>query len=605
MESVQAYIDGLCARFKELSENANRRAQDLGNMQSGPLADAKAKLLQLRMKANVQQMKLDQLRKRVSGACTALQQKWEEDQRKAIEAKAKEESDRIVKAVTETVQAAEDQAGKIEEGVRSAEFTGMKSDLSGAALETMSTNADNALQALKDAKDKVAEVIARVHKEGGKSQMSMKVELTKLQNRCVTMDRKTRAAADVVRRAREQVVKDALVQLKSSMRKALRNIGKSSDELFDEYAQGGSELDDEQLAKLLESMPEHGLSTPDALRMLHQIRSGGLRRQDLARVCQEYRSCRKPIALTVSFDINQPETVRMLTPGEVLEILEGPVDDDKGSRKVSRVRGRALKDRSTGWVTTTGNLGTLFLEECEKPFMKCSVEASLRETADDASNESRTIDVGEVLEVLEGPRQETAEPEKFLKGTAVKDGASGWIRVKDANGGDIAVHGKKSFYVCKSMIALTDQYDIQKCGILRKVSTGEVFEEVESPDGKPEEGASISRKRVKSTRDGDEGWITLKGSQGTTYLEPAASYYMLQQSTPLQLGKPGDSGGKTVVRQLEEGEAFEAPGKPEAGKAPAPRCVVRVRAGSDGAEGWVSWSTSSPALLQQATGAQA
>jgi len=77
-------------------------------------------------------------------------------------------------------------------------------------------------------------------------------------------------------------------------------------------------------------------------------------------------------------------------------------------------------------------------------------------------------------------------------------------------------------------------------------------EQLEDP--RPDEVRRLSRVHVRARRDGREGWATIKGNQGTHYLSPTEVHRTVVTRVPLE--KEVDS-GKTLLRQLEEGEMFE------------------------------------------------
>jgi len=67
-------------------------------------------------------------------------------------------------------------------------------------------------------------------------------------------------------------------------------------------------------------------------------------------------------------------------------------------------------------------------------------------------------------------------------------------------------------------IAFTDGKDVSKCKTLRKGEEGEVVEVLEGPI--LDEGSQMTRIRAKSTlADATEGWLTVAGSKGTSFLE--------------------------------------------------------------------------------------
>ena len=61
--------------------------------------------------------------------------------------------------------------------------------------------------------------------------------------------------------------------------------------------------------------------------------------------------------LTDEVKLEEGKTIRRLELKELLEVLEGPVEEE--TSKLPRVRGRTVYDRLEGWVTVTGNNGHL------------------------------------------------------------------------------------------------------------------------------------------------------------------------------------------------------------------------------------------------------
>merc|ERR1719240_1903379 len=109
----------------------------------------------------------------------------------------------------------------------------------------------------------------------------------------------------------------------------------------------------------------------------------------------------------------------------MLEILEMPPTGDDAA-KVQRVKARALSDGIEGWVTVRGNQGTVFLEGAPKPYMILGKEGPLQAEEKSGSSLVRSLAKDEVVEVLEGPRQEAASQNKRAKGK-LGDGTVGWV----------------------------------------------------------------------------------------------------------------------------------------------------------------------------------
>merc|ERR1712151_414186 len=101
-------------------------------------------------------------------------------------------------------------------------------------------------------------------------------------------------------------------------------------------------------------------------------------------------------------------------------------------------------------------------------------------------------------------------------------------------------------------IAITTTFDITEGKAIRKLEPGEALEVME--EEKQDEKRKLSRVKVKATRDDLEGWITIKGNQGTAYVEPNEKLFEILQNMPLEAQL---TCGSTTVRTLEKGELFD------------------------------------------------
>merc|ERR1712000_479375 len=126
-------------------------------------------------------------------------------------------------------------------------------------------------------------------------------------------------------------------------------------------------------------------------------------------------------------DIKDCKVLRKLDRGEVLSVLEGPIED--GNSGVQRIRVSATKDKAEGWVTVKGNAGSVYCEETGKSY-NVTREVALQKSFPSESAEVRMLAAGEAIEFLEGPREEKSEPVMRVKGRAVSDGKIGWLSMK-------------------------------------------------------------------------------------------------------------------------------------------------------------------------------
>lgn len=348
-------------------------------------------------------------------------------------------------------------------------------------------------------------------------------------------------------------------------------------------AAGKGEISQAQFRTFVQTLPEHGLSKEQMDLVFREFGPYGLKKRQFAEALQEFCKCASPIAITDNFDIGSSQTLRKLQTGETLEVIEGPKED--ADTKVQRVRGRALRDGVEGWVSMKGNEGTPFLTLVQKPFLHMTAHAPLRSTLASNSAELRLLSTDEALELLEGPRQETPAAELLLQGSTCSDGVEGWITLKDSSG-STAASKSKDIFVCRSPIAMTDVFDIKACQVVRKIDRGEALLVIGGRAGKQDADVEITRLQFRALRDGTEGWVTLKGNQGTLFTEESSMHYVLDRETALRSGPDRAS---SVVRVLKQGETFAANGEPEEDNPPT-SLVAQVRALEDGVAGWLSFS---------------
>merc|ERR1719174_2173224 len=77
-------------------------------------------------------------------------------------------------------------------------------------------------------------------------------------------------------------------------------------------------------------------------------------------------------------------------------------------------------------------------------------------------------------------------------------------------------------YVCVKGIAVTDVFDIPKSKTVTKLELNDIVEVLSSPQAA--KGNGLLRVECKLVDRGVVGWVTMKGNQGTVYLEPFSPY---------------------------------------------------------------------------------
>merc|ERR1719343_1509378 len=131
---------------------------------------------------------------------------------------------------------------------------------------------------------------------------------------------------------------------------------------------------------------------------------------------------------------------------------------------------------------------------------------------------------------------------------------------------------------------MTDNMEIKDCKVLRKLALGELFTVEEGPVDDAEAG--ITRVKGKAVKDGQIGWITLKGNAGTKYAEASTKHYCITQDVPLTKLFPSAKCGEQI-RVLSKGEAIQVLEGPKEESFPA-ETRIKCKAWADGAEGWVT-----------------
>lgn len=397
---------------------------------------------------------------------------------------------------------------------------------------------------------------------------------------------------EAARGAASKVANAALCRAQRVLRDAVKAKETTMEAWFQELAgEASSEsISSEGFRKQLLELPDLKLSSEQVALLFSRHLDKGegigtISRGSFLRAMQQFYICAKSIAITNDFVIGKGKPQRMLAEDEVVEVLEGPQGDDKLG--VMRVRARMLSDGLVGWVSVSGNQGTVFLKEKTKPYLSCNAELPLEKDFKSVGDAPvRVLKAEEVIEVLEGPRKDCLEPVMRVKCKATSDGAVGWLTMSSSSSsssGPAAEQKENKFFICTSGIAMTDCQNIRQCKVMRKLEVGEVVRVLEGPA--TDTDAGVTRIRVTSTKDGVEGWVTVKGNAGTTYAEEATKLWTVLREVPLQ--KDFASEASEVVRMLKPDEAIEILEGPKKETFDA---VTRIkgRALADGAVGWVS-----------------
>ncbi|OLQ11585.1 hypothetical protein AK812_SmicGene4566, partial [Symbiodinium microadriaticum] len=530
-KSLEKDLKSLRETTAEVGKYLDNKVGDLQNAKSGPLAETKNSLLKLKPRvAQVQQATLD-LKKKIAQAEKKLTAAVEEEKKRRLEAADKRAAAALVEDVAKLLQADEEALNKV---LPAAE--GLISSLGGdqenpvAAMEAADKEIAAVEESLAATMVKVKEKSEGMkghqakgpYSEAKNSLVKMKVKTGALENKC----RKLRTGLQVAKNDMAKAAEDAILK---ALREHVKAQGMSAEELFQKLGKGEESIQADTLRAFIEKIPDSQLKASQLDLALTRF-SHGLSKLMVLDLVQEFQKCVKEIALTTALEVKDGKTVRKLAKGEVLEVVEvGRIDP---ATSLLRMRCRALVDLKEGWVTSQGNAGSSFLEACPKPFLCCGAESPLQEGFPSSSSERKRLQDGDVLEILEGPRKEEPPEVHRMKVKASQDGSTGWVTFKDGAG--------KEFFKPAKLMAL------------RKLDVGEVLDVVEGPT--EDSVRSLSRVKVLAKKDGAEGWVTVKGNQGTSYAEESDKHYICSESVALE-SKPAS--GSAETRKLEEGEIIQ------------------------------------------------
>lgn len=185
--------------------------------------------------------------------------------------------------------------------------------------------------------------------------------------------------------------------------------------------------------KYFECMPGDGnppkLSEDELARVFNSFDEedeGHLSKAGFIRLIRHFLKVTKDTVLTDSLAIKEGKNVRRLEPSEVLEVLEGPMKEE--TVNVGRLRCKMMKDDSEGWVSFSGNAGTVYMEEGGNLFkvVKETIMTDSIDLGEGIPAKPRKLKEGELLEVREWPAKQEGSGLTRMMCRARSDGRMGW-----------------------------------------------------------------------------------------------------------------------------------------------------------------------------------
>lgn len=132
--------------------------------------------------------------------------------------------------------------------------------------------------------------------------------------------------------------------------------------------------------------------------------------------------CKKTVAMTDILDVASAKAKRKLEVGEVFAAVGSEEVETNGT---TRRQLKSVKHGDDGWVTLKSNRGATLVEASTSHWV-VEHETVLRVSQDDASDEIRTLEVGELVEAVAAPNEKT-ETKQVTHLRSLDDCASGWI----------------------------------------------------------------------------------------------------------------------------------------------------------------------------------
>eukprot|EP00929_Paragymnodinium_shiwhaense_P000255 TRINITY_DN1004_c0_g1_i4.p1 TRINITY_DN1004_c0_g1~~TRINITY_DN1004_c0_g1_i4.p1 ORF type:complete len:1725 (-),score=879.13 TRINITY_DN1004_c0_g1_i4:177-5351(-) len=584
-------MDGSVAKAQSniqgVSQFITKKIKECGVAKEGPLAEARDELKKIEEQAKKSMSEMDELRKKVVNA----KKKWQDTERAElnahVDAKNKKEAAALVQPAVADVEKAE-AASKA--AVEAAAPMASLSDEDTVAFATPTKVLDaveaavaKATEVVSAAKKKISEQLTECGKTkpptGGTQEA--RTQLNALSKRVEEALKTARKAASDVKLRCNNIIKTQKAVAAVGLRKeAAKKTKGCCEKLFEQLSKNKDTLPEATFCSTVSGLAGVKIPAEHAKLVSRHVARGekAIGKRDFLRYVQLFYEVVKDSVFTSEVDVGAAKIARKAETGELVEVLEGPIVDEKS--ELERVRVKSLVDSEEGWMTLKGNQGTAFLKEVEKPYFSIKMAVSLDAEAK-ASKAVRQLSLCEVVELLGGPVTEVAADVERAKVKTAKDNLVGWITLKDQHS-DILCKPSDELEI-KASVALTDGSDIKICKVVRKLEVGEKF--LCQGESVHDEETGTSRVLGKALKDNKEGWVTTKGSKGTVYAESADKKYTVVKPVELQARlQTGSAGAK---RTLAEGETVMLLEGPKEEKA-QPVKRIKVCALNDKAVGWIS-----------------
>merc|ERR1719183_3454623 len=143
----------------------------------------------------------------------------------------------------------------------------------------------------------------------------------------------------------------------------------------------------------------------------------------------------------------------------------------------------------------------------------------------------------------------------------------------------------RMYYKVVRHCVLSDNLQIEQSSQIRRMDVGEVIEVHRGPT--LDVSVNVYRVFCRCIRDGINGWATIAGNTGVTFLMPGGRIFTVKIPVALT-NELKDVEGETLVRQLAEGEVLEVLEWARTSRSALGVTRIRARAQLDNAVGWAT-----------------
>jgi len=356
------------------SQALNLKLKQGGVAEEGPLKDARAEMTKLREDLVKAQKGAEGLKAAYTAAKSAFQAKERSEINAHIETRNMKECAAFLEGPNEKVAAMEAVAKAMEEAVAplgSLSGEDLKSFATPASLqetvEKLSVSVTEQVTAAREALTEQTKAINEVKPPTAGTAYG-KQKLKELTMKVDQVTRKIPQTLAVVKGKVATIVTPLMQPTAEAIRKHAQAKKLSGDQLFDSL-KVGEKVPEAAFCKLVASLEGLNASAEVAKLICARVEADGISKDNFLKFVVQYYKVVRGIAFTDNQDVNDCKTLRKVEEGEVLELLEGPVElADVG---MTRVRVKACSGtHDEGWVTVAGSKGTAFLQKCSKPVEK-------------------------------------------------------------------------------------------------------------------------------------------------------------------------------------------------------------------------------------------